>query len=84
MAIRGVRRRLVNIRVTEEEVAGLRKAAEAANARSVSDFCRTAILEASGGHSGSTGIDELQQRLALLEQNAGRLAKKIEEAIPEA
>ena len=58
MAIQNARTRLVNIRFSQEEFAAIQKATNESNARSISDFCRIAILEAV-----RMDLRQVQQRL---------------------
>ena len=73
MAVRNPRSRLVNIRLSEEEFAALQRATNESGARSVSDFCRNAILN-SGGEAGQQDLHEVERRLGRLEGTVTQLA----------
>ena len=61
MAIQKPRTRLVNIRLSEEEFASLQRATTESGARSISDFCRNAILKSSG--TSQQDLHEVERRL---------------------
>ncbi len=82
MAIRNPRTRLVNIRLSEEEFAGLQRATNESGARSISDFCRNAILKSDGGTS-RQDLHEVERRLGQLERTMTQLAERLYEAFPE-
>jgi hypothetical protein len=76
MAIQKPRKRLVNIRLSNEEFVELQHAINESKSRTISDFCRNAILKSidgSGNH-----IQDIQSTLGRLETLmtglAGRMA----------
>ena len=75
MAIQKPRTRLVNIRLSDEEFLGLRRSTDELNARSISDFCRQAILSASIS-TGKPGLHEIERRLGQLEATMTTLADR--------
>ena len=75
MAIQKPRTRLVNIRLSDEEFLGLRRSTDELNARSISDFCRQAILSASMS-SGQSGLDAIERRLEQMEVKVAKLADR--------
>lgn len=80
MAIQKPRTRLVNIRLSEEEFATLQRATNESGARSISDFCRNAILKSSG--SSNQDLHEVERRLGQLEGTMTQLADKLSAALP--
>jgi len=82
MAIQKPRTRLVNIRLSEEEFASLQRATNESGARSISDFCRNAILKSSGA-SGQQDLHEVERRLAQLESTMTQLADRLSAVIPQ-
>jgi hypothetical protein len=64
MAIQKPRTRLVNIRLSVEEFAGLQRSTNESDARSISDFCRKAILTSC---TGQPELHEVERRLGQLE-----------------
>jgi hypothetical protein len=81
MAIQKPRTRLVNIRLSEEEFASLQRATTESGARSISDFCRNAILKSSGGSS-QQDLHEVERRLGQLESSMTQLTERLAAAIP--
>jgi len=82
MAIQKPRTRLVNIRLSEEEFASLQRATTESGARSISDFCRNAILKSSGG-TGQQDLHEVERRLGQLESTMTQLADRLSAVIPQ-
>ncbi len=80
MAIQKPRTRLVNIRLSEEEFASLQRATSESGARSISDFCRNAILKSSGGSN--QDLHEVERRLGQLETTMTQLADKLSAVFP--
>ena len=76
MAVRNPRNRLVNIRLSDEEFAGIQRANDESGARSISEFCRNAILE-SGGGTGPPDLREVKRRLGQLEGAMTRIAERL-------
>jgi len=76
MAIQKPRTRLVNIRLSDEEFLGLQRSTDESNARSISDFCRQAILSASMS-SGQSGLDAIERRLEQMEVKVAKLADRL-------
>src|SRR5580704_11643177 len=76
MAIQKPRTRLVNIRLSEEEFASLQRATTESGARSISDFCRNAILKSSGG-ANQQDLHEVERRLGQLESTMNQLADRL-------
>jgi hypothetical protein len=74
MAVQKPRTRLVNIRLSEEEFASLQSAANSSNARSISDYCRAAILNFKGGNQ---DLHRVERRLAHLEATMSQLADRL-------
>ena len=72
-ATQKLRTRLVNIRLSEEEFAALQKAQADSAARSISEFCRNAILNNTHA-TVDGGLQAVQNRLAHLERLATKLA----------
>ena len=83
MAIQKPRTRLVNIRLSEEEFASLQRATNESGARSISDFCRNAILKSSGG-TGQQDLHEVERRLGQLEGTMTQLADRLSAVLPKA
>ena len=83
MAIQKPRTRLVNIRLSEEEFASLQRATNESGARSISDFCRNAILKSSGG-AGQQDLHEVERRLGQLEGTMNQLADRLSAVLPKA
>jgi hypothetical protein len=83
MAIQKPRTRLVNIRLSEEEFASLQRATNESGARSISDFCRNAILKSSGG-TNQQDLHEVERRLGQLETTMTQLADRLSAVIPKA
>ena len=81
MAIQKPRTRLVNIRLSEEEFASLQRATTESGARSISDFCRNAILKSSGG-TNQQDLHEVERRLGQLENTMMQLADRLSAVIP--
>ena len=81
MAIQKPRTRLVNLRLSEEEFAGLQSAINRSRARSLSDFCRNAIIKSSGV-LGEQDLREVQRRLGRLEVIMIKLAERLSTAFP--
>jgi hypothetical protein len=81
MAIQKPRTRLVNIRLSEEEFASLQRATSESGARSISDFCRNAILKSSGG-ANQQDLHEVERRLGQLESTMNQLADRLSAVIP--
>ena len=81
MAIQKPRTRLVNIRLSEEEFASLQRATTESGARSISDFCRNAILKSSG--TGQQDLHEVERRLGQLENTMTQLADRLSGVIPQ-
>lgn len=81
MAIQKPRTRLVNIRLSEEEFAGLQRSTNESNARSISDFCRKAILNSSTG-TGQPELHEVERRLGHLENTMAEIADRLSTAAP--
>lgn len=81
MAIQKPRTRLVNIRLSEEEFASLQRATNESGARSISDFCRNAILKSSGG-SGTQDLHEVERRMGQLESTISQLSEKLSQLLP--
>jgi len=79
MAIQNPRTRLVNIRLSEEEFAALQKATNDSNARSISDFCRKAILNSSSG-AGQPELHRVEHRLDQLETTMTGIADRLSTA----
>ena len=77
MAIKEPRSRLLNIRLSVEEFAGLQRATDESRARSISDFSRNAILKSGG--SGQWDLHEVKRSLAQLEGAMSRLAECLSE-----
>jgi len=85
-----IRNRLVNFRVTDDELRHLKAAANLQNARCLSDFARTAILASATGFDpvprpADPAEDELlglSRRLAHLESTVTRLVNALESAPP--
>ncbi len=69
----------MNIRLSEEEFAGLKQAVNESAARSASDFCRNAILE-SGGGAGQPDLHEVERRLGQSEGAVTQLAARLSAA----
>jgi hypothetical protein len=82
------RKRLVNFRVTDEEFMRLKHASSLRNARCLSDFARSAILETARAvepwdESGGSVSDQLQsfdRRLARLESRMSRIFDALADA----
>jgi hypothetical protein len=82
------RNRLVNFRVTDEELRRLKTASTLQNARCLSDFARTVILDSTQGFDRqSEAIDPMtgelvafNRRLARLESTVTRLVNALENA----
>lgn len=81
MAIQKPRTRLVNIRLSEEEFASLQRATNESGARSISDFCRNAILKSSG--TASPELHEVERRLGQLESTMTQLTEKLSAVLPQ-
>jgi len=81
MAIQKPRTRLVNIRLSEEEFASLQRATSESGARSISDFCRNAILKSSGGSN--QDLHEVERRLGQLEGSMSQLADRLSTVFPQ-
>jgi hypothetical protein len=81
MAIQKPRTRLVNLRLYEEEFASLHRATMDSNARSISDFCRNAIMGATTADE-QQNLQAVQNRLTHLEQQLTEFADQVS-AIPE-
>jgi hypothetical protein len=75
MAVFRPRNRLVNFRVSEDELQSLRDACETGGARSISDFARYAILGNNSGHPENEEI--LRLRLGLIEEKMGEVNAKL-------
>jgi gas vesicle protein len=80
MAIEKPRTRLVNVRLSEEEFAGLQRSINESGARSLSDFCRNAILKSSG--DGQQDLHEIRRRLTQLEDITMQLAERLPVVTP--
>jgi hypothetical protein len=80
-----VRKRLVNFRVTDEELRRVKAASTLHNARCVSDYARSAVLRAASdgekthGANGSTdsALGLFDRRLATLESNVAQLVEAL-------
>lgn len=81
MAVQKPRTRLVNIRLSEEEFGSLQRATTETNSRSISDFCRNAILGSSG--IGQQDLHEVERRLGQLESTMSQLADRLSLRFPE-
>ena len=81
MAIQKPRTRLVNIRLSEEEFASLQRATNESGARSISDFCRNAILKSSG--VSGQDLHEVERRLGQLEGTMTQLAERLSAILPQ-
>ena len=75
MAIQKPRTRLVNVRISDEEFDGLQRSTNESNARSISDFCRRAIL-GSTMSTGQPGLLDIERRLGQLEATMTTLADR--------
>jgi len=81
-----VRNRLVNFRVTEEELRHLQAASALHNARCLSDFARAVILDSASTvtlHSKSTDaaseqLPSFEHRLSQIESAVGRIMNALE------
>jgi uncharacterized protein (DUF1778 family) len=82
MAIQKPRTRLVNIRLSEEEFALLQRATAESGARSISDFCRNAILKSSGSSS-TQDLHEVERRLGQLESTMTQLSDRLSALLPQ-
>lgn len=78
------RNRLVNFRLTEEEFQSLQNATAAQNARSVSDFARSAVMrQVQGGGNGEGGsLNHLESALNQLESRIRELSRNVGEERP--
>lgn len=84
------RNRLINFRVTDEEFRRLKTASTQRNARCLSDFARSAILETARGTNGApepadavtSQLQAFDRRLARLESNLSRLLDVFAEVKP--
>ena len=72
MAIQKPRTRLLNIRMSEEEFTAVEQATHQSGARSVSGFCRNAILDF-GFESRQQNLKDVHRRLGELEKKAAQL-----------
>lgn len=79
MSLPRTRRRLVNFRLTDEELASLKVACLIAGARTLSDFARTAVLALAHGRlypeaSPVSALAGLAERLERIERTVNVLA----------
>ena len=81
MAIQKLRTRLVNIRLSKEEFAALQRDLNESNARSLSDFCRKAILTSSSG-TRQTRLHVIERRLGQLEITMAEIADRLSTVAP--
>jgi len=73
-----IRNRLVNFRVTDEEFRRLKTASSLKNARCLSDFARSVILEtASACESAPESTDALADRLQAFDRRLARLESRM-------
>jgi hypothetical protein len=63
--------RIINFRVTDEELACLKLASDLHGARCLSDFARTVMLGTAGGSRPTDGDKHIEERISSLD---GRLA----------
>ena len=79
--MRKTRSRLVNFRVTDEELEQLRIAADRQGARCLSDFARSSVLNRSYNRSAPEPVDErlsaFERRLAIMEHSMSRLVEAL-------
>ena len=76
MAVLKTRNRLVNFRLTQEELESLKMACLVTGSRNLSDFARGAVLESIGAHT-EPGI-RIQSRLATLDTKVSEIGVTVQ------
>ena len=76
MPVLKIRNRLVNFRVTQDELESLRMACLVKGSRNVSDFARTAVLESIESHT-EPGM-RLQSRLSTLDSKVSEIGVTVQ------
>ena len=88
MAILSKRDKMISIRLSDDEFTKVREACRAIGARSVSDLARDAmrrLVSGTPGHAENGGngltarVEDIDQKLSLLQQQVSRLAQLVRE-----